>query len=108
MPNKLEVLTLFEQRKDESLDYKLLMEKFDLAADAAFHWLSRLHKQGLIRLTSKKGKKFYTLTGKGSKRLKWLRRKLTNEKKATDLDWIFDSKPTRRRETAGSFLFGKE
>jgi DNA-binding transcriptional regulator PaaX len=109
MPNKLEVLTLFEERRSEALDHKSLMEKFDLAADAAFHRLSRLHKQGLIKLTSKQGGRFYSLTENGRKRLKWLKQNIANGKESIDLGWLIDkNKPTRQRETAGSFLFGKK
>ncbi len=109
MPNKLEVLKFFEERNNEALDHESLMEEFDLAADAAFHWLSRLHKQGLIKLTLKHGERFYSLTENGRKRLKWLRRNIANGKGSIDRDVIFDrNKPTRQRETASSFLFGKK
>lgn len=109
MPNKLDVLTLFEERKSEALDHKSLMKEFNLAPDAAFHWLARLHRQGLIRLTLKQGGRFYNLTENGRKRLKWLKQNMANRNEAIGLNWLSDqNKPARQRETAGSFLFGKK
>ncbi|MGD0624830.1 MAG: hypothetical protein ABSB32_08950 [Thermodesulfobacteriota bacterium] len=85
MLSKMELLMLFEQRGEKSIDYKTLAEELNISNSSASMWLKRLHRQGLLTLTRKIEKKYFVLSEGGRRRLNWYRENRTNEKAPFDI-----------------------